>query len=129
GAWINRGALLVVLGMAGYALSPSLWVSAACLVVNGMGTVLVMAGNNTLLQEQVDDDKRGLVMGLFVMSQGMFPIGSLAVGALTNAIGPRVAVLACAGIMLLAAWLFRRSPLGHATTAHSVSPAPEAPPS
>jgi len=127
--WINRGGALVVVGLIGYALSNSLWISFACLVVNGMGAVLIMAGNNTLLQEQVDDDKRGLVMGLFVMCQGMFPIGSLAIGGIASAVGPRTAIAICAGIMALAAWRFSRSAGGHATAAHSVTPAPEAPPS
>ena len=127
--WIQRGAALVVVSLAGYALSTSLWLSFACLVLNGMGAVLVMAGNNTLLQEQVDDDKRGLVMGLFVMGQGMFPIGSLAVGAIASASGPRLAIGICAGIMALAAWRFSRSAAGQAHGGLPVTPAPEAPPS
>jgi MFS family permease len=129
GAWINRGAVLVVIGLAGYAMSNSAWLSLACLVVNGMGAVLVMAGNNTLLQEQVDDDRRGLVMGLFVMGQGMFPLGSLAVGAIASAAGPRIAIATCAGIMAAAAWRFARSAAGHTAPAAPIAPAPEAPPS
>lgn len=129
GSWISRGAGLVVVGLLGYAMSNSPWFSIACLVINGMGAVLIMAGNNTLLQEQVDDDKRGLVMGLFVMGQGMFPLGSLAVGAIANTAGPRIAIGICAGVMALAAWRFARSAASHTPPANPIAPAPEAPPS
>ncbi len=127
--WVSRGSALVVLGMAGFALSTSLWLSFACLVVNGMGTVLVMAGNNTLLQAHVDDDKRGRVMGLFAMGQGMFPLGSLAVGGIASTFGPRFAIGASAAFMAVVAWVFRRSVTGTAATVCLVTPAPETPPS
>lgn len=129
GAWVSRGAALVAASLLGSALSTSLWLSIGCLVLNGMGIVLVMAGNNTLLQDQVDDDKRGRMMGLFVMCQGMFPLGSLAVGALANAAGPRLTIALCAAIMTAAAWAFRRSGAGRAATTQAVAPAPDRTPS
>lgn len=125
---ISLGAALVALAMTGYALSPALWLSYACMVVNGAGAVLVMAGSNTLLQAHVDDDIRGRVMGLFSMCQGAFPLGSLAAGAIANAGGPRTAVGICAGIMAVAAWAFRRSAAGHLATTAAINPPPEAPP-
>jgi MFS family permease len=128
GRWISRGAAVLVLGMTGYALSTSLWFSFVCMVLNGMGAVLVMAGNNTLLQAHVDDDKRGRVMGLFSMCQGMFPLGSLAAGAIANAAGPRLAVGLCAAIMAVTAWAFSRSAAGRVASTAAISPAPDAPP-
>jgi MFS family permease len=128
GLWITRGAALVVVGMAGFALSRWLWLSFACMVVNGVGAVLIMAGNNTLLQANVEDDKRGRVMGLFSMCQGMFPLGSLAAGAIANATGPRVAVGLGAAVMVLAAWSFRRSAAAQVGAAATISPAPDASP-
>jgi len=129
GAWVTRGAALIAASLLGSALSTSLWLSIGCLVLNGMGIVLVMAGNNTLLQDQVDDDKRGRMMGLFVMCQGMFPLGSLAVGALANAAGPRLTIALCAAIMTAATWAFRRSAAGRAATSQAVTPAPDSAPS
>jgi len=64
--------------------------------------VLVMASSNTLVQTQVDDDKRGRVMGLFTMSQSIFPLGSLAIGAAADTLGARHASL-LAGIFVLGA--------------------------
>lgn len=125
--WVNRGGAFVAAGMAGFALSPSLWLSYACLVINGMGAVLVMAGNNTLLQARVEDDKRGRVMGLFAMCQGMFPLGSLAVGAIANIIDPRIVIGVCATIMAATAWAFSRSAASRATHVEAVTPPPEAP--
>jgi MFS family permease len=129
GVWISRGAVLVVIGLTGYAISPSIWMSLLSLAINGMGTVLVMAGNNTLLQEQIDDDKRGLVMGLFVMAQGIFPLGAVTVGAIANGAGPRIAIGLCAAVMAVAAWRFYRGAAGHAMASHPVTPAPETTPS
>jgi MFS family permease len=129
GVWISRGAILIVIGLTGYAVSPSIWISSLALAVNGMGTVLVMAGNNTLLQEQIDDDKRGLVMGLFVMAQGVYPLGALVVGAIANSAGPRIAIGICAAVMAVAAWRFYHGAAGHATASHPVTPAPETTPS
>lgn len=107
--WVARGAFLVGFGQAGFALSPVTLLAYASLIVTGVGTVLTMAGSNTLIQASVDDDKRGRVMGLFTMGQGMFPLGSLAVGALATAAGPRVAVTAAAVVCLIAALAFGRS--------------------
>jgi MFS family permease len=107
--WVARGAFLIGFGQAGFALSPVPLLAYASLVVTGIGTVLTMAGSNTLIQASVEDDKRGRVMGLFTMGQGMFPLGSVAVGALATAAGPRVAVTAAAVVCLLAALVFRRS--------------------
>src|SRR5690606_16196393 len=45
GRWIVRGGMLIGAGMLGFALSRWLWFSFACMVVNGVGTVLIMAGN------------------------------------------------------------------------------------
>lgn len=129
GRWVTRGAGLVVVSMSGFALSTSLWFAFACLVINGMGTVLIMAGNNTLLQASVHDDKRGRVMGLFVMCQGTYPLGSLAAGGIANVFGPHVAVGLCAAFMALAALAFSRSAAGRVVTAAVVTAAPDARPS
>lgn len=129
GRWVTLGAALVALGMTGFALSTALWLAFACMVVNGTGAVLVMAGNNTLLQAEVQDDKRGRVMGLFTMCQGAFPVGSLAAGAIANLAGPRIAVGIGAAAMAVAAWGFGRSAAGHVVAvARPIEPGPNAPP-
>lgn len=104
--WVARGAALVGFGQAVFAASPSVNFAYAALMATGFGTVLVMAGSNTLIQARVDDDKRSRVMGLFVMGQGMFPVGSFLIGALAAATSPRAAVGTCAGVCLIAAAIY-----------------------
>ncbi|GAB5561606.1 MAG: MFS transporter [Synoicihabitans sp.] len=91
-SWVAIGAGALAIGQLGVALSPYLWMTLLCMMATGFGTVLCMAGNNTLIQSHVADDKRSRVMGLFAMGQGMFPLGSLAAGALATALSPRWAV-------------------------------------
>jgi MFS family permease len=53
-----------------------------------MGTIIQIAGSNTVLQTIVDEDKRGRVMSLYTMSfLGMIPFGNLVGGALADQIG------------------------------------------
>jgi len=95
-SWIAIGAGAITLGQLGIAISPWLIPTLICMMATGFGAVLCMAGNNTLIQSQVADDKRSRVMGLFAMGQGMFPLGSLVAGALAASLGPRWAVAICA---------------------------------
>jgi MFS family permease len=107
--WVARGALLIGVGQAAFALCTSLAPALVCLAATGMGTVLTMAGSNTLVQSLVDDDKRGRVMGLFTMGQGMFPVGSLLIGLLASATDVRIAVGTAAAVCLVASFVFGRA--------------------
>ena len=107
--WVARGVFMVGVGQTAFAASPWLSLALLSLTLTGAGIVLTMAGSNTLIQSYVDDDKRGRVMGLFSMGQGMFPIGSLLVGFAASVVGPRPAVFASAAVCLLAAVLFHRT--------------------
>jgi MFS family permease len=107
--WVARGVFMVGVGQTAFAASPWLSLALLSLTLTGAGIVLTMAGSNTLIQSSVDDDKRGRVMGLFSMGQGMFPIGSLIVGFAASVAGPRPAVFASAAVCLLAAVLFHRT--------------------
>jgi MFS family permease len=98
-------------GVAGFALSATLWISLCFLLVAGFGAMVQVASGNTILQTIVDDDKRGRVMSFFTMSfMGMTPFGSLFAGAIAGRIGAPATVqiggLAClAGALLFASWL------------------------
>lgn len=106
--WITRGALLIAAGLVGLGLSPSLPFALASLAVTGLGTVFAMAGSNTLIQAFVEDDKRGRIMGLFVMAISMGPIGSAIIGyTAEHLIGPRWTVIACSVLVVAAALRFR----------------------
>ena len=80
--WVAAGAFAIAIGQIGVALSPSLPWALLAFTATGWGTVLSMAGNNTLIQSAVADDKRSRVMGLFATGQGMFPLGAIAAGGI-----------------------------------------------
>jgi len=124
--WIAVGAFAITLGQVGFALSPSIWLALAFLTATGFGTVLCMAGNNTLIQSQVADDKRSRVMGLFSMGQGMFPLGSLLAGSLAARYSPRLAVGLAAGGTLFAGlfFLWSSGTFRQVTTRPPTRPAP-----
>lgn len=106
---IATAILILAAGELTYALSPWLPLSLAALAACGFGGVRAMAGSNTWIQSLIDDDKRGRVMGLFAMGQGMFPVGSLIAGILASRFGPRPAVAAAAIAAAIAGAVFIRA--------------------
>ncbi|WP_221032259.1 MFS transporter [Actomonas aquatica] len=124
---VAAGAFAIAIGQIGVAFSPTLPWALLCLAATGWGTVLSMAGNNTLVQSAVADDKRSRIMGLFAMGQGMFPIGSLIAGGIASSLGPRPAV-ALAGVSSAAVgWFFlrqRRSVASRIRPPHQPAPLP-----
>jgi MFS family permease len=73
--------LLLGPGLIAFAYSRSFWLSMVLMLVTGFGTMVQMAGTNTVLQTIVDEHKRGRVMSLYTMSfLGIAPFGSLLAG-------------------------------------------------
>lgn len=109
------------IGMIGFGTSSWLPLSLIFLAFIGLAQMMHTATTNTLLQLNVDDDKRGRVMSFYtVCLQGTMPIGSLMAGSLAGWLdGPRAVVimgLACLlGTLffkekkLLSHWLNRKS--------------------
>ena len=62
---ITVGGVMMGTGIVGFSLSRWLPLSMGCLVLTGMGGVLLMASSNTLVQTLVEDNKRGRVMSIF----------------------------------------------------------------
>lgn len=80
--------ILCGVGLIGFALSRTIWLSVPLIMVVGLGSILQISASNTILQTIVEDDKRGRVMSLFTMSfLGMTPFGSLLAGSLASKIG------------------------------------------
>lgn len=100
------------LGLIGFGLSHSFWLSMLMLMVAGMGMMQGMAASNTVIQTLVSDDKRGRVMSYYTMAfMGMAPFGSLLAGTMADAIGAPVTVIANGSVVLLgAAWFATRLP-------------------
>ena len=101
------------LGLIGFGLSHSLWLSMPLLWVMGFAGMQQMASCNTIIQTIVEDDKRGRVMSFYAMAfMGMAPFGSLGAGALAARIGAPHTLLfsgfLCLGAALWFATLYPR---------------------
>ncbi len=105
GLFLFGGALV------GFALSHTLWLSLAILVLVGFGMMVLITAGNTLLQTVVDDEMRGRVMSLYTMAFfGMGPWGNLLAGALASAVGAPFTI-AVAGTLCLASGVAFARPL------------------
>jgi MFS family permease len=113
GHTILFGGLVAAGGLGVLAFSKNLWLSMGCLLLTGMGGILVFASNNTLVQNLVDENIRGRVMSIYTVAfLGGIPLGSLLTGALADTWGLPLATglnaASCLVITLVfAAWLPR----------------------
>lgn len=110
--WITAASLSAGLGVLVFALSPWLPLSLAALAVTGFGVVVNGMSVSTMIQTIVEDRMRGRIMSIFSMAfLGMYPLGSLAGGALATHIGAPATLAIGGGICTLAALLlWRRMP-------------------
>ncbi len=109
GKVIVLGGILMGAGLIGFGQSRVFFVSVLCLVVIGLGGVLVMASSNTALQTRVPEEMRGRIMSIYTMAfTGTMPLGNLAVGAFAGACGPGLTMMACGAICILVALNFYR---------------------
>jgi MFS family permease len=107
GRLIVIATILFAVGIAAFALSSSLPISLASLVVAGFGAMTLVASCNTILQTILEEDKRGRVMSFFTMAfMGMAPFGSFWTGTMAGIIGPRVTLLVGAACCLIGACIF-----------------------
>ena len=110
--WIAASAVAAGTTLIAFSYSKSFVLSLAMIAVVGLAALTVAMGVSTIIQTIVEDRMRGRVMGLFTVSfMGMFPLGSLAAGAMADWIGPQH-TLAAGGVacMLAGFWLWRRLP-------------------
>ncbi len=106
GATIFMGAMLMVLGAFDH-----LAVAVVALIGLGLGNAVAMLMSNTLIQTNVDDQYRGRVMSLYMISFGLVPLASLVGGAIAEAVGLRPVYIAFGGLMVgLTLWLAITSP-------------------
>jgi MFS family permease len=112
GRKIAISAAVFGLGLIGFGLSHSFWLSMFMLLVAGFGMMQGMAASNTIIQTIVTEDKRGRVMSYYTIAfVGMSPFGSLLAGTMAHTIGaPRTVMLSGAVVLLGAAWFATRLP-------------------
>lgn len=106
-------------GIAGFAMLPWFWAALAVLVVGGVGFTFSSTTWTTGLQEDVPDDLRGRIMGLWTLAfLGVRPVASLLSGGLADVAGPGIAALVAVCPLLVVALLsmgrLRASPPGDA---------------
>ena len=98
------------IGLILFGLSRSVWVALPIMLMTGMGMMVQMAATNTVLQSIVEENKRGRVMSLFLMSfAGAAPFGSLFGGFMANRIGAAMTLEAGGVVCCLGALLFMRA--------------------
>jgi MFS family permease len=113
GAWIERrelamvygaGIALMALGIGAAAVSPNVWVAAACVVVSGFGNGTAVVCNALLVQRGAPDELRGRVFTVLMSSNyAVLGLGMIVAGRLVNEFGARWVWGISAGIVVLAA--------------------------
>ncbi len=82
-------------------------IALAIALVLGFSLMMQMASSNTIVQTIVDDQKRGRVLGLFVMARrGMESLGSLLFGAIANWVGTPATLMIGGTVCLVAVAAF-----------------------
>lgn len=121
-ARIRRAGLFILLATIGYGgivvgFAFSEWaILSAILILTGSLTGSVYQSlNNTLIHLHIDDEVRGRVMGVYMLTFGLYPLGGLPLGVLAELIGAPLAVTtgavlssACAGVLLLRSSALRK---------------------
>ncbi len=92
-------------GLIGFGLSSTFWLSMAMVLVAGAGMMQGMAASNTIIQTLTSEDKRGRVMSYYTMAfMGMAPFGSLLAGTLAHAIPPTPLWIVSGPVLAGAQW-------------------------
>jgi MFS transporter, DHA1 family, staphyloferrin A biosynthesis exporter len=96
-----------------FALSRSFPISLLLLVVVGGLQMVYLTTNQTLIQTSTPDELRGRVIGVYMLNQGLLPLGTLLAGALADALSAPTAVVIMGTIVSALALVF-------ATRAHAL---------
>jgi MFS family permease len=78
--------------IAGMTASRSVFLTIPLLVVAGLLGANFMSANNAILQHRITDDVRGRVMGTYMLTFGLMPLGAMPMGLLSDRIGTPAAV-------------------------------------
>jgi len=109
GRLIVLSSVLFAVGIAVFAISTSMILSLAALVVAGFGAMTLVAASNTILQTILAEEMRGRVMSFFTVAfMGMAPFGSIGAGTMAGWIGPRDTLLIGAACCLAGTAFFAR---------------------
>ncbi|SKA10430.1 Predicted arabinose efflux permease, MFS family [Enhydrobacter aerosaccus] len=98
------GAALFMCALLVMALSPSYWLALTVMIVGGFGTAGFGNMQSTLMLTEAPPEMRSRLMGIVTVCIGTNPLGVLAIGVLSDRLGPRIAivVMAMLGLVLTA---------------------------
>jgi len=110
GRIIAGAACLFGAGLIGFSFTHVIWLALPLLTIAGCGFMVQMASSNTVIQTIVDDEKRGRVMGFYMMAfLGTAPFGSLLAGSLSSRIGAPATLRIGGMCCILGGLLFARA--------------------
>jgi len=107
----NKGKIMLTavfllgISLMAFSQSKSMELSLVILAFTGASQMVYLTTNQTILQLSIPDHLRGRVMGIYMLSQGMMPLGGLLGGALADATSAPTAVLVM-GAMVCAMAVF-----------------------
>jgi hypothetical protein len=112
------------IGVLLFSFTGQLVIAIPILFVAGWMSAAFMAINQTTIQLGVDDNVRGRVLSIYLLTWGMLPVGQLAVGALAGVIGtPMAMAVSCVAAIACIALIAVRFPLLTARTEMLATPA------
>jgi predicted MFS family arabinose efflux permease len=85
-----RGSFLFLTGLVAMALSPWYALAFTLLLIGGLGTAAFSNMQTTVILTEAPRATRSRVMGIVTMCIGIGPLGVLAIGALSEQLGPFV---------------------------------------
>ena len=92
------GSLLFLIGLMAMAISPFYSLAFVLLLIGGLGTAAFSNMQTTLILTEAPLAMRSRVMGIVTVCIGTGPLGVLAIGVLSEQLGPSVAILIMAGL-------------------------------
>ena len=100
--------VVLLIGSSGFAsvlilfsLTPLPVLAGVFLLAAGFSSAVFLAVNNTLVQLQVDDQVRGRILGIYGLTWGLMPVGTLPAGAIADAYGAPAAMITLATTALV----------------------------
>lgn len=103
-----QGSFLFLGGVIVMALSPWYGLAFALLLTGGLGTAVFANMQTSLVLIEAPPAARSRVMGIVTMCIGTGPLGVLAIGALSEQVGPSAAILVMASLGVAGLFLVRR---------------------
>lgn len=101
--FINGGLVIFALAMIVFSFTENIWLSYISLFFSGFGLLSTFSVINAKIQHLVEPQFRGRVISIYLlMFVGLFPLGNIEVGFLSELTTPQVAIRIGAVIVLLA---------------------------